>query len=69
MNTPIVEGLKQLLRVGLVAIIPLVITGLQTGTIDWKAVAVAGAIAILMGIDKWLHKADTGIGGNGLTIF
>lgn len=63
------EGLKQLARVALVAVIPLIIEGLRTGKLDWGSIGVVGAIAVLMGIDKWLHKEDTGIGGNGLTVF
>jgi hypothetical protein len=69
LNTPFVEGLKQLGRVALMSIVPLVIAGLQDNSLNWRAIAVAGAIAILMGIDKWLHKNDAGLGGNGLTGF
>jgi hypothetical protein len=69
LQTPFVEGLKQLLRVALVAVIPLVISGLQTNSIDWRSIVIAGIIAVLMGVDKGLHKADTGVGGNGLTGF
>ena len=69
LSTPIIEGAKQLLRVALVAVIPLVISGLQTNSIDWRAIAIAGAIAVLMGLDKFLHKNDTGVAGNGLTGF
>lgn len=63
------EGLKQTLRLALMAIIPLGISQLQSGVFDWKAIVIAGGIAILGGIDKWLHKLEKGIGGNGLTVF
>ncbi len=63
------EGAKQLARVALVAVIPLLISGLQSNSIDWRGILVAGAIAVLMGLDKFLHKSETGIGGNGLTMF
>ncbi len=63
------EGALQLARVALVAVIPLVISGLQSNSIDWRAILVAAAIAILMGVDKFLHKSDTGVAGNGLTGF
>lgn len=69
LQTPFVEGLKQLLRVALVAVIPLVISGLQTNSIDWRSIVIAGIIAVLMGVDKFLHKNDTGVVGNGLTGF
>lgn len=63
------EGFLQLARVALVAVIPLVISGLQDNSLNWRSITIAAAIAILMGIDKFLHKSDTGIGGNGLTMF
>jgi hypothetical protein len=66
-KSPFVEGLKQLLRVALVAVIPLVISGLQTNSIDWRSIVIAGIIAVLMGLDKFLHKSEVGVAGNGLT--
>lgn len=68
-KTAIIEGLKQLARVALLAVIPLVISGLQSDSLDWRGILVAGVIAILMGIDKGLHKSETGVLGNGLTGF
>ena len=65
----IIEGVKQLARVALVAVIPLVISGLQDNSLNWRSVAIAGIIAVLMGLDKFLHESNTGIGGNGLTVF
>lgn len=61
------EGVLQLARVALVAVVPLVISGLQAGKVDWRSILVAGIIAVLMGIDKWMHEEGKGI-GNGLTI-
>ena len=71
-GSPFVEGLKQLLRVALVAVIPLVISGLSSNSLDVKSIAVAGMIAVLMGIDKWLHQSNEGVkvlGGDGLIGF
>ena len=67
LSTPIIEGAKQLLRVALVAVIPLVISGLQTNSIDWRSIVIAGIIAVLMGLDKFLHESEVGVAGNGLT--
>ncbi len=74
MTDEIKEGIKELLRTALMAVIPLVIISLQDGQIiDWKAITIAGLIAILSGIDKWLHKEDKTIipikGATGLTGF
>ena len=65
----LVEGVKELLRTALMAVVPLLILGLQSGEIDWKVVWVAGLIALLSGLDKWLHKSEKGLAGNGLTGF
>lgn len=52
----LLEAVKELLRVGVLAIIPVVITGLEGGVIDWKAVAIVGCVAVLKAIDKFVHK-------------
>lgn len=52
----LLEGFKELIRTAILACIPLVISGLQAGTVDWRAVGIAGAIAFLSGLDKWGHE-------------
>lgn len=64
---PIVEALKQAGRIVLVAIIPLLINQLNSSSIDWKAIAVTGAIALLMAIDKFLHLEGKVTGSESLT--
>ena len=54
----IIEGLKQLIRVALIGIIPVVVAQLQAGTWDWNYILLTGEIAILTGLDKWLHKSE-----------
>ena len=61
------EGLKELVRTALLAAIPLVISQIQTETIDYKAITIAIVIAVLSGIDKMLHKMGKGVLNNGLT--
>jgi hypothetical protein len=58
MNQAIIEGLKQVGRVIVVAILPILITSLQASTFDWKSTGIAVAVAALMGIDKWVHTTD-----------
>jgi hypothetical protein len=55
MEKPDVEALKELLRVVVLAIIPVLIASFEMGEIDWRLVIVAGAIAGLRAVDKWLH--------------
>ena len=52
----IVEGIKQSLRIALMAVIPVAITMLNKGQIDLKQLAIVGGVAILSFIDKTLHK-------------
>jgi len=52
----ILEGLKELIRTCLMAFIPLIIVGLQSNTLDWKAIGISAAIAFLSGIDRILHE-------------
>ena len=65
----IIEAIKEAGRVLVLAIIPVLIDSLSKGSIDWKLVAVTGAIALLRFIDKFLHEnAPEGEAG-GLTRF
>lgn len=56
--TPIIEAGKEMLRVVVLAVIPVLIASLESGqlNIDWKVVAVVAALAALRFIDKALHK-------------
>jgi hypothetical protein len=51
----LIESGKELGRVALIAILPILIAQLESGKIDWKIVGIAGAIAILKAIDKGIH--------------
>lgn len=66
----IVEALKELIRTALLAVIPLIISQLSSNTIDWKAIAIAVAIALLSGVDKFLHvkKVETPLDLTGLDV-
>lgn len=57
MSKPLVDAIKEFLRIILVAIIPVIIGQLQNGTIgDWKVIATVAAIALLKAIDEFLHE-------------
>lgn len=51
----IVETLKELLRTGLIAAIPVVIDGLSAGELNLRLVGIAFLIAVLRALDKLLH--------------
>lgn len=63
MKEAVIEAVKEFFRVVVLAIIPVVIAGIEGGVIDWKLVATVGAIAGLRFVDKLLHeigKAEEG---------
>lgn len=53
---PYVEALKQGGRIFLVAVVPLLITQLNSESVNWKSIFITGAIAVLMAVDKFLHE-------------
>lgn len=57
-KTALIEGIKEIVRVALIAALPLLITGLESGSLDWRLVATAAVIAVLKGVDKFVHKND-----------
>ena len=58
MSKPLSEAVKEFFRVVVIAIIPVVVDGLSRNVIDMRLVAVAGSIAGLRAIEKWLHESD-----------
>lgn len=56
MSDAVKSALKEALRVFLMAVIPLGIVQLQEGVFNWMPLIIAGAIAVLRFIDKYLHK-------------
>lgn len=64
---PYIEGLKELARIALIAVVPILISGLEAGKLDWKLVLVSGVIAILKAVDKFVHKSE--LKANGLIPF
>lgn len=63
----IIETVKELLRTGLIAAIPVLVDGLSAGLIDWRLAGIAAGIAVLRALDKFLHEwgkqSDTKIQG------
>lgn len=52
---PVLEALKELGRVAVIACIPILIDGLSAGEINWRLVISGGIIALLKSLDKLLH--------------
>ena len=56
MSSQFVESLKEFVRTGLIAAIPVIIDGLMAGAIDWRLAGVASGVAALRAVDKYLHE-------------
>lgn len=53
---PLLEAIKELLRVVVLAVIPLALVQLEQGWVDYRALALVGAIAGLRFVDKLLYE-------------
>ena len=68
----LVEAIKEWARVALIAAVPILISQLETGKVDWKVISVAAVIALLKALDKGLHlwgKEEGNAAETGLTRF
>lgn len=61
------EATLEMLRVVLMAVIPVAITGIESDVIDWRVLGTAAAIAALRFIDKYLHLLGKERGNASLT--
>jgi hypothetical protein len=50
------KALLELGRVVIIAVLPIIITSVEQGKIDWKVIGIAAIIATLKGIDKFIHE-------------
>jgi len=54
----LVSGLRDFLRVELLAVVPVLIVSLQAPEITVKLIVLQTVVAVLKGIEKYLHKAE-----------
>lgn len=53
----LIEGLKMALRIALLAAVPIIVAQLESGNgVDLRVVGIAVAIALLKGLDSFLHE-------------
>ena len=56
-NDALIEAGKEILMVALLAVLPLLISQLESGNgIDYRIILITGIIAVLRGIDKFLYE-------------
>lgn len=52
---PWLEALKEVGRMALLAVIPILIDSVTKGSVDWNLLLVTAVVAALRGVDKYLH--------------
>lgn len=62
---PIIEGLKEFARIVTLAALPLAATALEAGQLFTKATLITLAVAVLRGVDAYIHQ-NKSIKANGL---
>lgn len=67
LNLFLKEFLLELLRISLIAALPVIIASLEHGNLDLKVLAVAVALAVLRAVDRALH--ESGVAEKGITRF
>lgn len=59
MNTAVVQGLKEMARNAILAIVPVLLAGInvQTGDIhfDLRVLVATVLVTVITGVDRWLH--------------
>lgn len=67
LSKPIIEASKEALRVVLLSIIPVLVTQLELGKVDYKVLSIVGLLALLRWLDKFLHEVGKTKEGSRLT--
>lgn len=55
LKTPHIEALKELLRLIVIAVIPVLILSLESGW-SWKVTGMTAAIVVLRSLEKFMHE-------------
>lgn len=63
----ILKGIKEFLRIGLIAILPVLVYQLENNSVDYKMILVLGVVAILKAVDRGLHERGVETGSENLT--
>ena len=58
MDKAIKEGIKDFLRVELLAVIPVLIVAFQAPEVTVKLIVLQTVVAALKGLEKYLHKSE-----------
>lgn len=54
-----IEGIKELIRVAILSVIPVAYLSIEQGNIDLKAILIVAVLAVLRGVEKLLHENDS----------
>jgi hypothetical protein len=56
LSKPVIEASKEALRVVVLSILPVLITQVELGVLDYKVLSIVGLLALLKWLDKFLHE-------------
>jgi hypothetical protein len=68
MSKPLLEAIKEGLRVAILAALGVLTEALASGQLNWKLTGIAAAVASLKALDKYIHE-DKDIKAKGLLPF
>jgi len=55
-ESPLGEAIKEAGRVVVLAVLPILIADLESGSFDWRLIAVTAGLTLLRFIDKFFHE-------------
>ena len=55
-ESPLGKAIKEVGRVVVLAVLPILIANLESGVFDWRLIAVTAGLALLKAIDKFFHE-------------
>ena len=68
MSNSLKEAIKEFGRIVVLAVVPVLIAGLEGSGVSFKTVAIVGALALLRAIDRYLHKVGKEKGSDKLSL-
>jgi hypothetical protein len=58
MSKNLIEAGKEILRMSLISVLPVLISAIELGKVDYRVILIAFVISVLKGLDKFLHLEE-----------
>jgi len=56
LSKPLIDAIKEFLRIALIAALPMLIVQLESGESSWQSILLVIVIALLKALDEFLHE-------------